>query len=301
VIPERVTFLDVGQGHAALVVSGGLALLVDCPTGQQTVVQTRLELEGARLEDIFVTHRDLDHCGGVPALLEICGARKIYLNFGWALPPGTRDKVKVKAVLSSIFSTVERDGLELLNAYAGDSGTLGKVRWQMVAPNTVDVGRSALNDNSNRSSMVMRVQAAGTTVLLTGDADDFAIQSLIDSGADLTADVLLVPHHGSKTRRLKELLSATGSSVAVVSAGRVNAFGHPHSDTLLELALRDGIYVACTQVSRSCHQGDLVDRACAGSVTVQLGTSPLILDQAAHRERIDGLAWPICEKKSLNE
>ena len=296
--PDRVWFLNVGQGHAALAISAGEAALVDCPGGKEDVVRSCLEDEAARLVHVFVTHRDLDHCGGVPAILESAGADHIHLNFGWALPPESDAKIRVKAVLSRIFSIVERDSLSLTNEYEGANGTVGTVSWELLAPSITVVGVAALNDSVNTSSMVIRLTSNGCRVLITGDADDATLRRMFDGGVDLAADVLLVPHHGARLANLAEFLAKVEPHVVVVSAGRVNAFGHPRIETLLEVANRANAYLACTQVSRTCHSGDLASPDCAGSVCVDLAQPPLVRTApTGHGDRVSGLDWPICIKK----
>lgn len=276
-------------------------MVVDCPGGKDQVVRAKLAEADAVLTDVFVTHGDLDHCGGVPALLEKQGAERVHLNFGWALPPERDAKVRVKAVLSSILSIVDRDGLQLKEGVAGSNAMLGAIEWSLLAPTRTSIGRSALTDNRNRSSMVILLEGHGTRVLITGDIDDVAIDHLVASGADLDTDVLLVPHHGARLDRLRKLLAAASPSVAVISAGRVNGYGHPHPSTLADLAATDGLRTMCTQVSRHCHRGDLDEPSCAGSTCVQLGAEPTISGIPAHEARVATLGSPICTTGSLDD
>lgn len=299
--PDRTWFLDVGQGHAALALSADRALLIDCPAGKEDVVRQQLVENEATLEHIFITHRDLDHCGGIPALLETPGAPHIHMHLGFAVPPQSNAKVRVKAVLSSIFSIVERDGLQLsLGECAGDTGHLGSISWALVSPSAVMIGQAALNDSANRASMMLLLESSGTRVLVTGDADDVAIRRLHEQGVDVTADALLVPHHGAQLTNLDQLLEMVSPSVAIVSVGRVNAYGHPHSTTLVEISATENTRLMCTQVSRFCHEGTLESQACAGSTCIQFGQEPLVLGADAHDERVAALDWPVCLKKALN-
>ena len=295
---DRAWFLNVGQGHATLATSADEALLIDCPGGMHDVVRSCLMDEASRLVHVFITHRDLDHCGGVPAILDTVGAEHIHLNFGWALPPESDAKVRVKAVLSRIFSIAERDNLVLTNEYSGACGTMGTVSWELLAPTAVVVGVAALNDSVNTSSMVIRLTSNECRVLITGDADDATLKRLFDGDIDLAADVLLVPHHGARLAKMAEFLSRVEPRVVVVSAGRVNAFGHPRLETLLEVANRQNVYLACTQVSKTCHSGKLSGAECAGSVCIELAQPPVAQTvPVGHADRVALLEWPICLKK----
>jgi competence protein ComEC len=299
-VTDRAWILDVGQGHATLAVSGDRALVIDCPTGRDGIVRDRLVDENAVLEHVFITHRDLDHCGGIPSLLGDPGATHVHMHMGFAVPPQSDAKVRVKAVLSSIFSIVDRDGLHLSHGEsAGAVGDLGSIGWRVLSPSAAMVGQAALSDTTNRASMVILLESTGTRVLVTGDADDVAIQRLGESTGEMEVDVLLVPHHGATLARLSELVRLTQPSVAVISAGRSNPYGHPHSSTLLELASNDEIRLVCTEVSKQCHVGDLEHASCAGSLCVEFGGDPIVVGSGEHDARIGELEWPICAKGAL--
>jgi len=126
---------------------------------------------------------------------------------------------------------------------AGQRGTLGEASWEVLGP----VSAAALppaepaappppasSGAENDASLVLRVTARGVRILLTGDAEPAAQAVLLHSGADLTADVLKVPHHGS-ARQEDAFLAATGARLALASAGADNDYGHPAPRTLARL------------------------------------------------------------------
>ena len=88
---------------------------------------------------------------------------------------------------------------------------------------SVEEGESAAE---NDGSLVMRATIAGLRLLLAGDVEEDGQRNAVASGADLSTDVLLVPHHGSG-RQLPEFLAATRASIAVFSVGLDNDYGHP--------------------------------------------------------------------------
>jgi competence protein ComEC len=87
----------------------------------------------------------------------------------------------------------------------------------------------------NDNSLVLRVRYGAHTFLFTGDIEAHAEQALLASGVDLHADVLKVAHHGSHTSSSAAFLRAVSPRLAVISAGAVNRFGHPHADVVQRL------------------------------------------------------------------
>ncbi len=292
-----VTFLNVGQGHAAVIASDGAAAVVDCPyVGPDAVVAALHEGGVDGLQAIFVTHRDLDHCAGVPDLLERLDVGVVYLNFAWALPPESSAKVRVKAVLSSIFSIAERDAVPIDRVYAGASGTVGSGDWFVLAPTVYDAGRATLNDATNRASMVMVWSLDSRRFLIMGDADHVTIDGLLAGYVDLAVDVLLVSHHGAYIANTAALLDRTAPSFAVISVGRVNAYGHPHEDTLSAMAHKAGCRIMCTQVNGLCEPDHVAEPACAGSVRFVVDAGALMVEpsEVQHDVTIAGWSAPRC-------
>ena len=82
--------------------------------------------------------------------------------------------------------------------------------------------------DSNQSSCVLMIEAAGERMLLTGDIDQRAERALLDSGHELQAEWLLAPHHGSRSSSSWALLKTVGARAVLYSRGRHNAYGHPH-------------------------------------------------------------------------
>lgn len=293
-----VWFLDVGQGHAAAVLDGGDGAVIDCPQAGVPVVTSLLKAQpGGSTYSLFVTHRDLDHCGGIPALLDLFTIKCVYLNYAYALPPNTHLKTRVKAVLSSIFSKAERDAVPIEHVYAGNTGNVGTVSWVALAPTVYSVGQSTLNDNTNRSSMVIVLTAGARKFLVMGDADQVAVKRLLDDAAlDLNVDVLLIPHHGAHLPSLPALLARCQPSHAVIGVGRVNAFGHPSQVTLETIRQHDGCRVMCTQVNQHCEPGTVDDPRCAGSVRFTVGQDTFVVvpNATQHDAVIDGWQTPRC-------
>ena len=218
-----ITTLDVGQGLAVLVRTANRALLydagpalgADADSGER-IIAPYLRASGiARLEAMIVTHNDNDHAGGAASVTE---------NF------------EVDALLSSL---PERHPLlgNVAGARpcaAGASWEWDGVRFAMLHPDAATRAKK-----SNDLSCVLKVSAGGRAMLLTGDIEKPAEAELLQrDAAALTADVLLVPHHGSRSSSTPAFLSAVGARVAVIPVGYRNRFGHPNREVLERLGAR---------------------------------------------------------------
>lgn len=291
---SEVHFLDVGQAHAMVAVDADSALVVDCPRNgveQATALLNKLNLAQF---DIAVTHQDMDHCEGVQDLLERFGKRSTTLYMNPVGRPKPEKKPHVRTVLEGILSEVEDIGASTAGAVAGTVGNTGSIGWTVLAPPHRHVlETSLLADVVNRLSVVILVKIGSFTFLIPGDIDDEAAGELLDNGAELSADVFLLPHHGAKLATIEELLAAVDPKYVVISAGRRKT--HPALETL-SAAASYNCRLMCTQATRHCQPDDLADKYCAGTIVFDLSGRSLSVDPlpALHRKRIDQLERPVC-------
>ena len=213
---------DVGQGNAVLVQTASHALLYDTgpryslesDAGHRVLVPLLRALD-VRLDKLVLSHRDSDHTGGAPAVL--------------AMQPAAE-------LLSSL---EDGHGLQQLRrstrCEAGQGWVWDGVRFEVLHPRAQDY---ELSRRSNALSCVLRVSSGSQTLLLTGDIEQAQEAQLLASGLALKADVLLVPHHGSKTSSSAAFLDAVVPDIALVQAGYRNRFGHPAVPVLARYAER---------------------------------------------------------------
>jgi len=293
-VSSEVHFLDVGQAHATIAVDADSALVVDCPRGGVEQAKALLSRVSLAHFDVVVTHQDMDHCEGVQDLLQRFGKPSTTLYINPVGRPKPEDKRYVRAVLEGILSEVEHLGASTADAVAGTAGSTGSIGWSVLAPTHRQLLNAPLLGNVvNRLSVVILVQIGNFTFLIPGDIDDKAARELLDSGAQLSADVFLIPHHGAKLAVIDELLAAVDPEHAVISAGRKKT--HPNINTLTAVASRD-CRLMCTQATLHCHPGDLADKYCAGTIVFDLSGNSLSVAPSRddHRERIDQLESPVC-------
>jgi competence protein ComEC len=202
---------DIGQGNAVLVQTAHRSLLYDAgprfsresDAGQRTLVPL-LRALGEKLDMLVVSHRDADHIGGAAAVLK--------------MQPQAR-------LLSSIEAEHELQALRLAErCIAGQRWQWDGVDFEILHPSAADY---ELASKPNAISCVLRISNGKKTALLTGDLEAAQELRLVQQGAALKADVMLVPHHGSKTSSTPEFLDAVQPLMAWVQAGYRNRFQHP--------------------------------------------------------------------------
>ncbi len=212
-----VRFLDVGQGDATLLESRGHWLLIDggAPSASRKIYATLEKLGVSHLDAVIATHPDVDHIGGIAAALNYATCDSLYCSVDRSDSETFSHMVKYN----------ERNGSGIVVPQNGDSFTLGDamvtfLRTQEVFP------------DSNNGSLVVRIDCGGASFLFPGDVGNAAEQALLAEGANVSATVLHVGHHGSLTSTSAAFLAAVAPRYAVVSVG-ANDYGHP-SERVME-------------------------------------------------------------------
>jgi competence protein ComEC len=205
----RVTVLDVGQGDAIVVeLPDRRTLLVDAgPGGRmrldvgERVVAPYLWNRGVmRLAGVVTTHGDQDHAGGM-------------------------------AAIARLFTTAGHGGAASGPEPAGPTESMSGVRIVSLNPLA---GTDALR--ANERAVVLRLEYGLASFLLTSDIGAPAERAMLAARVPLEATVLKVGHHGARASSTPEFLAAVRPSLAVISVGARNAYGHPAPETLARLA-----------------------------------------------------------------
>ena len=227
----HVYVLDIGQGDAIFVTTpDGQQVLVDGGPDPETTLGaiSALMPAGDRSLDVVVaTHLDSDHVGGLLGVLDRFRAGMVLhsgdLSGNAALHPQWRAVMR------------ERDH-PVATVSAGHRVEIGRqVSLEVLHP-PADGLPAGIERNANNGSLVLRLDYGEVSFLLTGDIEVEVEQYLVaDAGDELRADVLKVGHHGSRTSTTQDFLERVSPRSGVISAGRDNRFGHPHSDVVERL------------------------------------------------------------------
>lgn len=205
----RLTILDVGQGLAAVIETKGHTLLFDTgpkfspgfDSGNAVIVPYLRTQRVRSLSQVLISHGDMDHRGGLPAVL--------------AAYPHT---------------PIMTSDPQLQRRYPQATFCERGMQWSYDGVN-FDILYPTPNSRyvANNSSCVLRIRAGKTTILLPGDIEGPAEQFLVNAeGAGLQAQILVAPHHGSKTSSMRAFIHWIRPEVVVYPVGWLNRYGFPH-------------------------------------------------------------------------
>jgi competence protein ComEC len=226
----RLVVLDVGQGDALLVqgreagilIDGGTALPGGFDAGRSVVGPALAALGVERLDLVIATHADLDHRGGLLAVLESIPVRELWIPLGASSDPALRDLLRLS----------HRRGVRVLERGRGD----GRHDFGDLSVTPLWPGPPADGGNRNDRSLVVRVDHSTRRLLLTGDIGFAAERQLLaTAGPELRADVLKVGHHGSAGSTSQAFLDAVSPELAVISAACASRMSLPSATVLSRL------------------------------------------------------------------
>ena len=226
----EVIFFDVGQGDSALIKTPqGHRILID--GGPDSVVLERLgktmPFWSRTIDLIILTHPEKDHISG---LIEVLRRYEVE-NILWTGVLRSTSEYKEWKEL------IKAEKADIFIAKKGQKIKAGQAVIDILHPFENLAGREFQNNND--TSIVNRLKFGKISFLFTGDISGSVEKRLAASSTLLTADVLKVSHHGSKTSSVKEFVKAVLPEIAVISSGRNNRYGHPHPEVLETLANYD--------------------------------------------------------------
>lgn len=242
----QVYFLDVGQGDSIFVKSpSGKTMLVDAGPQNNILkpLSKQFSFRKKHIDVLLATHPDADHVGGFAPVLQNYDA-DVFVESAY---------VKDNQILVQI-ETLVNDKIE--NHIIATEGTvidLGDgVTFKILSPND-----NELEGDSNNASIVGRLTYGNNSFLLTGDASiTNEIRLVKEYGTNLKSDVLKLGHHGSRTSSAIEFLQNVNPSIAIISAGKNNRYGHPHPEVLNRLKNVGIPYLSTINEGTICLQSD---------------------------------------------
>jgi competence protein ComEC len=220
----KVTVLDVGQGLSVVVQTAAHTLLYDAGAKYSAqadaggrIVLPFLQGEGVRhLDGFVVSHNDTDHSGGMTTVLT---------------------QMPVSWLLSSLPQDLALGGnVNRIKCFAGQHWTWDGIKFEVLHPQLDSYVDAAWKDNNR--SCVLKVTSASGSLLLTGDIEKSVESALVESQAgkqdsqSLNSDILVAPHHGSKTSSSAGFIAAVQPDLTIFTAGYLNRFRHPRAEVL---------------------------------------------------------------------
>jgi competence protein ComEC len=201
----QIAMCDVGQGDASVLRSGGAVALIDTGPDPVPLEACLAELGVDRIQLLVLTHYDLDHVGGVSAVV------------------GRVDRVLTgpasDAADAAIAERLSAGGASVSAVASGEAGTLGGLRWRVLWPPPSGV------EPGNPASVTLLIEGP-LSALFLGDLGEESQQRLLGRGGLPRVDVVKVAHHGSADQSAA-LYEAIGAGVGLIGVGAGNDYGHP--------------------------------------------------------------------------
>ncbi|NQW16837.1 MAG: ComEC/Rec2 family competence protein [Chloroflexi bacterium] len=222
----RVTFSETTRGDLSLIETpGGRQILIDgggSPDGAVKFLGDRMPFWDHSLDLVILTHPHADHVTGLLRVLETYDIDRILHA------PIAYDSRVYGAWLNETEPLADR----VLIAQPGITIAFGDGSWLEV----LHSGPTDYSTDPNDGSVVLRISYGDVSFLMTGDASTVVETHLLASGVDLSADVLKVPHQGSKGSSSTGFVNAVSPVIAVIPVGSENPFGHPHQEAVDRLS-----------------------------------------------------------------
>lgn len=225
----QVHFIDVDQGDSILIQVNNKNLLIDSgPNKSEDKLKKYLKkLNISKFDYIIATHPHEDHIGNMSYIINNFDVLNFY---------APKVENSTKAFETMVESLIRKDlKIKVLKANI-KSIDLGK---NIV----VDVFSPLSNsyEDLNNYSSIVKISYGNTSFLFTGDAEELSENEVLNAGFDLKCDVLKIGHHGSSSSTSEKFLKASNPSIAVISVGEDNTYGHP-TDTVLSRLKETKIY-----------------------------------------------------------
>lgn len=218
--PVAMYVLDSGSANCVLVCSAEGNILVDCgqEKAQRNVLDTLDILDIHTLDLVILTHPDKDHIGNLEQVIKTVDVKRFITC--------ENGDYELTSIYRSLEAKLNESHIDIETAKSGDRIAFGELTLDVVSPIMV-------YDTSNNNSIVVKLVYGDFTALLTGDIGKQAEADILESGADISARVLLVPHHGSGSSTTEEFLQGVNPEYAIISVEQTDYL--PGDKTLARL------------------------------------------------------------------
>lgn len=223
-----VYYLDAGQSDCTIVVCDGQVLMIDAGTYDQleTIREALMSLDISAIDYMVITHQHDDHMGSAAAIIQNYEVKNIIM------PRLSEINMVTTYAYEELLTSISDRGVNAIAAEPGYHFNIGTADIDIFSPSQQD-------KNINNMSVVLKIVFGNTSFLFQGDAEKKIENALLKTDYDLSADVIKVGHHGSKTSSTAKYIQAVAPEAAIISCGADNSYGHPHSETLETLENAD--------------------------------------------------------------
>lgn len=227
-----VHYIDVGQADSTLLEVDGYSILIDAGDWNSTAAIDYLkELQLEKIDIAIGTHPDSDHIGQLGAIVEQFDVGEVWMS----------GNESTSNTYISTLEAIDETGTDYYEPRSGEVFDVGPIQLEILYPEEI-------TGKANEESISLKVTFGDIRLVFTGDAGIKEEQNMIDSGADLDAEILHLGHHGSNTSTSREFLKAVSPEVAIYSAGIDNSYGHPHAEVIASVE-NEGAEVYGTDVN----------------------------------------------------
>ena len=229
----KINFVDVGQGDSTFIITpknktilidGGGSNTGSFDVGENTLLPYILDKGYNKIDLMIISHFDSDHVGGLLTILEEIKVEKVLI----AKQEEQSENYK------RFLNIVKEKNIPVIVGKRGDKINIEKDLYlDILFPESEQIEENMINNNS----LVFNMHYNNFSMLFTGDIEEIAEKRIIEitNKSRLKADIIKVPHHGSKTSSTRELLEIVLPKIALIGVGKDNLFGHPSSETIDKL------------------------------------------------------------------
>ena len=220
-----VHVIDVGQGDSILIKSPGYSILIDAGEKEYgpEIVSYLQSQDVSMLDYVVATHPHADHIGGMAYVIEQMKVRHVIA------PQVPKSITPTSKAYQNMLTAIKEKGLKITRPEVGEVYELDDGSQFTI------LGPVEPSTEMNNNSVVLKFEYGDTSFLFTGDCEADMEELILDAGADVSADVLKLGHHGSSTSTSDEWLEAVNPRFGAISCGKDNSYGHPHKETIAKL------------------------------------------------------------------